>query len=67
MIPEAVQKAKELKKYLEENDLDTYLEVDGGVNKDTIEMVKEAGVDIAVAGSAIISAQDFKQAIEELK
>lgn len=67
LIPETVEKVKELKKYIEENNLDTYIEVDGGVNKDTISMVKEAGVDIAVAGSAIISAEDFKTAIEELK
>ena len=67
LIPECVEKTKELKKYLEENNLDTYIEVDGGVNKETIEMVKEAGVDIAVAGRAIISAQDFKQAINELR
>ena len=67
LIPECIEKTKELKKYLEDNNLDTYIEVDGGVNKDTIEMVKEAGIDIAVAGSAIISAKDFKQAIDELK
>ena len=67
LIPETVEKVKELKKYIEENNLDTYIEVDGGVNKDTISMVKEAGIDIAVAGSAIISAKDFKVAIDELK
>ena len=67
LIPECVEKTKELKKYLEENNLDTYIEVDGGVNKETIEIVKEAGVDIVVAGSSIISANDFKQAINELK
>lgn len=67
LIPETVEKAKELKKYIEENNLDTYIEVDGGVNKDTISMVKEAGIDIVVAGSAIISAEDFKIAIDELK
>lgn len=67
LIPEAVEKGKELKNYLEENNLDTYIEVDGGVNKETIDMVKEAEIDIAVAGSAIISAEDFKKAINELK
>lgn len=67
LIPETVEKTKKLKKYLEENNLDTYIEVDGGVNKETIDMVKEAGIDIAVAGSAIISAEDFKEAINELK
>lgn len=67
LIPETVEKTKELKRYLEESNLETYIEVDGGVNKDTINMVKEAGIDIAVAGSAIINAEDFKQAINELK
>ncbi len=67
LIPETVEKVKELKKYLEENNLDTYIEVDGGVNKETVKMVKEAGIDIAVAGSSIISAEDFKKAINELK
>ena len=66
-IEEIVEKTKELKKYLEENNLETYIEVDGGVNKETINMVKEAGIDIAVAGSAIINAEDFKQAINKLK
>ena len=67
LIPETVEKVKQLKQYLQENNLETYIEVDGGVNRETIDMVKEAGIDIAVAGSAIISAQDFKQAIKELK
>lgn len=67
LIPETVEKVKELKKYIEENSLDTYIEVDGGVNKETISLVKEAGADIAVAGSAIISAENYKEAIKELK
>lgn len=67
LIPETVNKANELKKYIEENNLDTYIEVDGGVNKDTVHLVKDVGVDIVVAGSAIISAEDFKTAIDELK
>lgn len=67
LIPETVDKANEIKKYIEENNLDTYIEVDGGVNKDTVHLVKDAGVDIVVAGSAIISAEDFKTAIDELK
>lgn len=67
LIPECLEKAKELKDYIEQNNLDAYIEVDGGVNKDTIEAVKKAKVDISVAGSAIINAEDYKKAIEELK
>ena len=67
LIPETLEKVKALKEYIEKNNLDTYIEVDGGINKSTINSAKEAGIDIAVAGSAIISAEDFKSAIKELK
>ena len=67
LIPETLEKIKQIKEYINENDLDTYIQADGGINKDTIEDVKRAGTDIIVAGSAIISAEDYKKAIEELK
>ena len=67
LIPETLEKIKGIKKYIEENNLDTYIQADGGINKETIEAVKKAGTDIIVAGSAIISAEDYKKAIEELK
>lgn len=67
LIPNCLDKAKKIKDYIEQNNLDTYIEVDGGVNKETIEAVKNAKVDIAVAGSAIINAEDYKQAINELR
>lgn len=67
LIPETINKIKTLKKYIEENNLQTYIEVDGGVNSKTAEAVKQAGADILVAGSAIINSENFKEAIEELK
>lgn len=67
LIPETVKKIKVLKQYIEENNLDTYIEVDGGVNPETVSTVKEAGADIIVAGSAIISAENYKEVIDKLK
>lgn len=67
LIPECLEKASKLKEYIEANNLDTYVEIDGGVNKETIEDVRKSNIDIAVAGSAIINADDFKEAIKELK
>ena len=67
LIPECLLKASKIKEYIEQNNLDAFVEVDGGVNKEIIEDVKKAKVDIAVAGSAIINADDFKKAINELK
>jgi len=67
LIPETVEKIKELRKYIDENNLDTYIQADGGINLETEKLVKEAGADILVAGSAIIGAENYKEIIEKLK
>lgn len=67
LIPETIDKIKELKQYIENNKLDTYIEADGGINLETISSIKEAGVDIAVCGQAIIKEENYKDIIEKLK
>lgn len=67
LIPETLQKIKELKQYFIQNQIEVDIEADGGINKETITQVKEAGVDIVVVGSAIIHTQNYKEAIQELK
>ncbi len=42
------------------------LEVDGGVNVETIKLCTDAGADVLVAGSAIFDKTDRKQAIQDL-
>lgn len=56
-----------LKNKIEELKLDTLIEVDGGINLETKEIVKQAGADIAVVGSAIINSKDFRYTISKLK
>ena len=46
-------KIKELRRRIEERGLSVDIEVDGGINKNTIRLVKEAGANIFVAGSAV--------------
>lgn len=46
---------------------DVLIEVDGGINKSTAKKVIEAGVDVIVAGSAIMNAPDRKSAIAEIR
>ena len=46
-------------------DLD--IEVDGGVNKDNVKALKDAGVTIFVAGSSVFGKPDRKAAIEALR
>ena len=67
LIPETVEKVKILKEYIEKNKLDTYIEVDGGINLETAETVKKAGADILVSGSGIINSDNYKETILNLK
>jgi len=46
---------------------DVLIEVDGGINEITAKQVIDAGVDVIVAGSAIMSATDRKEAIARLR
>ncbi len=67
LIPETIEKIDKLKKYITQNNIDIYIEADGGINLDTIEDLKQAGIDIAVVGNAIIKSDNFKNTIENLK
>jgi len=62
-IPSSLQKIQTLRKTIQDRRLSTLIEVDGGVNADTIQKVSEAGADAFVAGSAIFGSENYKQAI----
>ena len=44
-----------------------WLEVDGGINKDTIKIAKAAGANAFVAGNALFGTENIKQAYKDLK
>lgn len=67
LIPETIEKVKELKKYIDENNIDIDIEVDGGINDVTSTSAVEAGANILVAGNYIISAKDMKEAVKKLR
>ena len=67
LIECTIDKIAELKKYIEENNLDVDIEADGGININNVEKIKQAGANIIVAGTAIIDSEDFTQTINELK
>jgi ribulose-phosphate 3-epimerase len=52
--PATLEKSREARKFIDDNGLDCRLEIDGGVKFDNICEVAEAGVDMIVAGSAIL-------------
>lgn len=47
--------------------LELWLQVDGGVNAETIERCAEAGADVFVAGSAVFSAPEPDQMVQQLR
>lgn len=67
IIKETIKKTEKISQYLNENNVDIDLEVDGGINLVTAPEVKKAGANILVAGSAILMAKDYKVIIDELK
>jgi len=66
-IMSSLDKVKELVKIRTEMQLDFVIEVDGGINQDTIKLCKDAGVDIAVAGSYLFNQKDRAKGIESLR
>lgn len=64
-IPEVLENIKFFNKHIDK--LDVELEVDGGVNLDTLPLVLEAGANVIVAGSAILRAENIKEAVSSFQ
>ena len=67
LIPETINKIKQLREYIDENNLSVDIEADGGINLSNIDKIKEAGCDIVVAGTCIINSNNYKETIEKLR
>ena len=67
LISDMVEKVATLKKYIDENNLEIDIEVDGGINLKTAPKVKNAGANILVAGTAILAANDYNVIFDELR
>ena len=66
-MADMMSKVEAIKAEAKKRGLDTLVQVDGGIAKDTIATAAKAGVDICVAGTAVFKPDDAKQAIDELK
>ena len=67
-MPEVLTKVKELRKKIDEEQLNIDIEIDGGINFETAEMAIKAGVDILVSGTTLFdSKQSLKGNIEKLR
>jgi ribulose-phosphate 3-epimerase len=61
-MPEMMDKVKKLRSKFQ-----GLISVDGGVNRDTVAQVREAGADVIVAGTAVFGQKDRAAAIRELR
>jgi ribulose-phosphate 3-epimerase len=66
-IPEVLAKVSTVRRLVDAGELTIVVEIDGGINADTIEAAAEAGVDCFVAGSAVYSADDPSEAVRRLR
>jgi ribulose-phosphate 3-epimerase len=66
-IAEVLPKVGTLRRLVDSGELTVIVEIDGGINDDTIEEAAVAGVDCFVAGSAVYSAADPAAAVAALR
>src|SRR3954454_4381633 len=66
-MAEVLPKVRRARDLVAAGHLQLFVEVDGGINADTIEQAAEAGADVFVAGSAVYGADDPAKAIAALR
>lgn len=66
-IESSIDKIKALSKIIKKQNLNTIIQVDGGINKETIKAVSKAGASSFVAGSAIFHTDDYQKTISLLR
>ena len=66
-IPSVLDKLKQARQIIDNNDHDIRLEIDGGVKVENIREIAEAGADTFVAGSAIFGSDDYQATINAMR
>ncbi len=66
-IPNTLVRIRQLREMLNARGLSPLIEIDGGVNADTIAEIAAAGVDVFVAGSAVFGSPDYRATIAEFR
>ncbi|MFN2492372.1 MAG: ribulose-phosphate 3-epimerase [Pyrinomonadaceae bacterium] len=66
-IASSIDKVRRLRRLIQERQLNTRIEIDGGIDLDNIANVVSAGAEIIVAGSAVFGAADPEKAVRDLR
>lgn len=67
LVKSTIPKIEQLKEVVIKRGLSTIIKADGGINKNNLRRLIDAGLDIAVVGAAIYDLPDYALAIKELK
>ena len=65
-INATLDKIAEAKEIIKRRGFNIPIQVDGGINSETAELVKNAGAEILVAGSYLFGAENMNEAVEKL-
>lgn len=66
-MSDMLPKIEKLKKEITKRGLNVLIEADGGISAENISQCAKAGVDVAVAGTAVFKAENPERAIKELR
>ncbi len=67
LICRTIEKVRKMREYLDNNNFDIDIEVDGGINDTNAKSLIEAGANILVSGNFIINSDNFLESIEILR
>ena len=66
-IPEQLEKIRQLRQLIDQSGYDISIEVDGGINLNTVEAIVQSGADILTIGSAIYHDSDPGRMLQEIR
>lgn len=66
-IPSVLEKVRQVKEIVDKTGKEIDVEIDGGINPQTVAEAKKAGANVIVAGSSVFKAEDKQAAIERLR
>ncbi len=66
-MEDMMPKVRFIRDEIKKRNLDVDIEVDGGINKDTISIAAKSGANVFVSGSALFGAADRKKTMDDFK
>ncbi len=65
-MPDMLEKARILKDYIDSNNFDIDIEMDGGIDASNTPLCVAAGVNVLVAGSSVFGKEDIDKAVKDI-